>query len=156
MSKLSVIKDAAEKAFEAESGRREGQVAKAEKFVAGTAAIMSLQVFESKQLLKEDKFKLLVLISLIFLALAFLFAFLSMRVKGFVGFSRGSELPDLLKDEDANEETAEQEITNMLLQAREQNARLNDKNADLLRTSGWFILAGFVVVVATQLLKGLL
>jgi hypothetical protein len=157
MSKLSVIKDTAEKAFEAEYNRTEYQITKAEKFIAGITAVMGFQIFEAKDLLKDHcYFKIMVGASLILLTLALIFTLLALRVRDYLSYSRGTELKDLLNDPEADEEKASREIADMLLGVREHNARLNDKNADMLRISGWLLLLGFLVVIATQILKGIL
>jgi len=141
---MSVIKDAAEKAFEAESSRTEYLLGKAEKIVAAVGAVTGFQLFGYKN-------QLLNWLALMCLGLALLFALLAMRVKEFGSYPRENELLDKLSSDEITEEIEEQAISKVLLRAREQNACLNDQNATLLARSGFFLLLGFLLSVAAQM-----
>ena len=153
MSKLSTIKDLAEKALDAEFERMEFQISKAEKYIAGMTLIVGFQLFETKDLVKNYwGFRILVGSSIILLALSLIFALLAIRVRDYGRLPRNGQLKELLEDKDADELDADQEITDMLLEVREGNAKLNDKNAVWLQLSGWFLLVGFLSVVLTQIM----
>ena len=79
-----------------------------------------------------------------------------MRVKGYAGYPRGSKLWDALKPENVSDEAAQEALVQMLLQTREQNARLNDAKVKLLSWCGWLLFAGFLLVAASQLLNAIL
>ncbi len=151
MSKLTVIKEAAEKAFDAERDRTDYHISKAEKFIAAITLVMAFQVHEAKDLVKETPFTVPVCISLGLLALSLFFTLLAMRIRRFIGYSAGTELKELLEDQEADDQKAGQELADVLIEARDHNAGLNDRNATLLRIAGWLLLAGFLLVIGIQI-----
>lgn len=75
-----------------------------------------------------------------------------MRLKGQADYPRGNKLWINLKPENVSEETAQEALVQMLLEAREQNARLNDARINSLCWCRWLFFAGFLLVVGSQLL----
>ncbi|HTV48747.1 MAG TPA: hypothetical protein VMG59_09930 [Phycisphaerae bacterium] len=157
MSKISIIKDAAEKAMEAEFSRTEYLLGKAEKFVASVAVVMGFQLFDVKSLLKSSSLQVEVLFLLAFIVLIFslFFSLCSMRVKNYVNYPRGNKLWHELEEEAISETNAEEIVAKMLLKAREHNAQLNDEKARLLFWNGWLLLIGYCLVLSSQLLAAL-
>lgn len=150
-SKISVVKDAAEKGFEAESKRTENLFAKAEKLVAGVAAVTGFQVIDAKNLVKTQSSEILNGSALVFLFFALFLAFLAMKVRDYVSYPRGNVLWDKLICKEVSAEAAEAAIALMLLKAKERNASLNDRNALLVAASCVALVLGFLFAVAAQL-----
>ncbi len=75
-----------------------------------------------------------------------------MRVKGYADYPRGNKLWDNLKPENVSEDVAQEALVQMLLQTREQNARLNDAKINSLFWCVWLLFVGFLLVAGSQLL----
>ena len=154
MSKLSIVKDAAQKAMLAELDRTEALLREAGKLAAGIVIVMGFQLLDAKALLESSSpwAKISCYFSLVVLSLSLLLAFCSQQVKGYANYPRGNTLWDNLKPENVTEETAEEALVPMLLKTREQNARLNDAKARFLYWCRWLLFAGILLVVGSQLL----
>ena len=153
MSKISIIKEAAENAIRAESDRTAHLLRKAERFAAGTIIVTGFQLLDIKTLLESPSpwVKISCYLSLAVLSLSLFFAFRGMRVKGYVDYPRGNKLWDNLKPENVSEDAAQEALVQMLLQTREQNARLNDAKVTSLFWCGWLLFVGFLLVAGSQL-----
>ena len=157
MSKIAIAKEAAEMAMVAESERTLNLVRKSEKFAAGIIIITGFQLLDLKTLLESSSplVKVSCYLSLAVLSIALYFAFCGMRVKDYAVYPRGNKLWDNLKPENVSEGAAQEALVQMLLQTREQNARLNDAKVTSLFWCGWLLFAGFLLVVGSQLLDAL-
>jgi hypothetical protein len=61
-----------------------------------------------------------------------------------------------LKAESVSEVAAQEALVQMLLETREQNARLNDVKVKSLFWCGWLLFAGYLLVAGSQLLNTVL
>jgi hypothetical protein len=154
MSKISIVKEMAEKAFAAESGRTVPLLRKAETFAAGIIVVVGFQLLDVKTLLESPSqlVKVPCYLSLAILSVSLLFAFCGMHLRGYADYPRGKKLWDNLKPENISEDAAQEAIVHLLLETREQNARLNDAKVKSLFWSGWLLFAGFLLVAISQLL----
>ncbi len=158
MSKISIIKETAEKAIAAESNRTVHLLRKADTLAAGTIIVTGFQLMDANNVLGSSSHwsDVLYYLSLVVLSSALLFAVRGMGVKGYAGYPRGIKLWDALKPENISEDAAQQALVQMLLETREQNARLNDTKVKLLFWCGWLLFAGFLLVAGSQLLNPIL
>jgi hypothetical protein len=154
MSKISIVKEAAEKAAAAESDRTARLLRKAEMFAAGITIVIGFQLLDVKTLLESasQPVKYLSYLSLAVLFISLVFAFRGMQLKGYADYPRGKKLWDNLKPENISEEAAQEALVQLLLETREQNARLNDAKVKSLACCGWLLFAGFLLVAGSQLL----
>jgi len=157
MNKILIAKDAAEKAFAAELGRAESQTRNAWKFIGGTIVAMGFELREVKSLVESPSpwVKILCGASLAILAAALVLAVQSLQAKGYAHYPRGNKLWENLKPEMISPEAAQEALVQMLLQTREQNARLNDAKSRLLGWCGWLFCAGALLVTGCQLLEAI-
>ncbi len=158
VSKISIVKEAAEKAIAAESDRTAYLLRKADTFAAGIIVVTGFQLLDANNLLGSSLqwMNVLYYLSLAVLSVSLFFAFRGMRVKGYAGYPRGNKLWDNLKPESVSEGAAQEALLQMLLQSREQNARLNDAKVNSLFWCGWLLFAGFLLVAGSQLLSAVL
>ena len=158
MSKISIVKEAAEKAIVAESDRTAQLLRKADMLAAGTIVVTGFQLMDANNALGSSSHwtDILYYLSLAVLSAALFFAFRGMQVKGYAGYPRGKKLWDTLKPENVSEDAAQEALVQMLLDTREQNARLNDAKIKSLFWCGWLLFAGFLLVAASQLLNPIL
>jgi uncharacterized membrane protein YgdD (TMEM256/DUF423 family) len=157
MSKIAIVKEAAEKALAAETDRTAQLHARAEKFVAGIIIVIGFQLFNIMALLESSSpwVKISGGLSLGALSLALFFGFGSLRLKGYAGYPRGDKLWENLKAEEVSEEAAALAVIQLLLKNREQNAKLNDAKTGWLAWCGWLFFAGVLLVVASLVLYAL-
>ena len=135
MSKISIVKEVAEKAIAAESDRTVQLLRKAEIHAAGIIIVTSYQLLDIKILLQSSPWvRILGLVSLGVLGVALFFAFRGMRLKGQADYPRGNKLWANLKPENISEDAAQEALVQMLLETREQNARLNDARVNVSAT----------------------
>jgi len=158
MSKISIVKDAAEKALVAEAERTTQLLRNAYIFAAGIIIVTGFQLLDANNLLDTSLrwVNFLYFFSLAVLGVSLLFAFCGMRVNGYSNYPRGNKLWDNLKPENVSEDAAQEAIVQMLLQTREQNARVNDAKVNLLLWCRWLFFAGFLLVAGSQLLNAIL
>jgi len=158
MSKISIVKEAAEKAITAESDRTTQLLRKADMLAAGTIVVTGFQLMDANNVLGSSSHwtDILYYLSLAVLSAALFFAFRGMQAKGYAGYPRGKKLWDTLKPENISEDAAQEALVQMLLETREQNARLNDAKIKSLFWGGWLLFAGFLLVAASQLLNPIL
>jgi len=156
MSKISIVKEAAEKAIAAESDRTTQLLRKADMFAAGTIAVIAYQLLDITMLV-DSVFRVRVscYLSLATLCFSLFFAFYSMRVKGYRHYPRGDKLWENLKSENVSDEAAEQAVIQLLLKTREQNAKLNDAKSGWLFWCGSLFFAGIMLVMVSRLLAAL-
>lgn len=157
MSKISLIKETAEKAMAAENERAKRLLGRAEKLTAGTIIVIGFQIVSAPNLLGSGSLwaEVACYAALAVLALAVFLAFFSMRLKGYVEYPREDKLLEVLKPENISQEAAEEAITQLLLRSREQNAKLNDAKTRALSRCGWVLCAGFLLAAISQLLAPL-
>ena len=158
MSKISIVKEAAEKAIVAESDRTAQLLRKADMLAAGTIVVTGFQLMDANNVLGSSSHwtDILYYLSLAGLSAALFFAVHGMQVKGYAGYPRGKKLWETLKPENISEDAAQEALVQMLLETREQNARLNDAKIKSLFWCGWLLFAGFLLVAASQLLNPIL
>jgi uncharacterized membrane protein YtjA (UPF0391 family) len=157
MSKLSIVKDAAEKALLAELNRTEALLLDSGKLAAGAIVVMGFQLLDAKALLESSSpcAKILFYLSLVVLSVSLLLAFCGQQVKGYANYPRGNMLWDNLKPENVTEAAAEESLVQMLLKTREQNARLNEAKTRVLFWCRWLLFLGILLLVGSQLLDAL-
>lgn len=154
MSKLLAARAAAEQALAVEFGRGESRARDAWKFAAGIIVSLGFQLRDVKSLVESPSpaVKILCCLSLVALSVALVMVVLCLQANVCGHYPRGQKLWDGLKPENVSETGAEEALLLMVLQMREQNARVNDANKRILRWAGWLFLTGVLLVVATQLL----
>ena len=154
MNKITIVKEAAEKAMAAECERTKCLLARAEKFIAAVIVVAGFQSLNTATLLESSSqlVKILCCASLAVLSLALLFGFYSLRLKGYASYPRGDKLWESLKAENISEDAADQAIIQLLLKTREQNAKLNDAKSNSLFWCGLLFVVGFLVTVSSHLL----
>ncbi|HSY20014.1 MAG TPA: hypothetical protein VK815_16840 [Candidatus Acidoferrales bacterium] len=154
MSKVTIVKEAAEKAMAAEGDRTRLLIGRAEKFVAGAAIVLGYQMTDLAQLLGSSSpwAKVSCHLALAALGLSLLFGFYSLRLKGYAGYPRGDTLWETLKPDDVTEDAAELAVIQLLLKTREQSAKLNDAKAGSLSWCGWLLFTGILLVLGSHLL----
>ena len=157
MSTISIVKEVAETAIKAESEWIVHLLRKAELYAAGIIIVAGFQLLDVKTLLESSSqwVKILCYASLGVLGLALFFAFRGMRLKGHADYPRGNKLWVNLKPDNISEEAAQEALVQMLLETREQNARLNDAKVQALFWCGWMFFAGFLLVAGSQLLDAI-
>ena len=157
MNKISIIKEAAEKASSEENKRAEQLVCRAEKFTAGIIIVAGFQLLSAANVLGSGSpwAEGLCYLALTTLGLSLFLGFYSMRLKGYADYPRGDKLWETLKPENVSPDAAEEAIIQLLLKNREQNAKLNDSTAHSLSWCGWLLFAGFLLVAVSQLLAPL-
>lgn len=157
MNKISIIKEAAEKAMIAETDRAKLLSDRAEKFTAGIILIAGFQLLSAANVLgsgsswAEGSYYL----ALTTLGLSLFFGFYSMQFKGYADYPREDKLWETLAPENVSQDAAEEAIILLLLKNREQNAKLNDNRASLLSRCRWLLFAAFLLVAISQLLAPL-
>jgi hypothetical protein len=158
MSKISIVRETAEKAISAESNRSVHLLRKADTLAAGTIIVTGFQLLDANNLLGSSSqwTNILYYLSLVVLSVSLFFAFRGMRIKGYAGYPRGKKLWDALKPENVSEDAAQEALVQMLLETREQNARLNDAKVSSLFWCGWLLFVGFLLVAGSQLLNAVL
>jgi hypothetical protein len=154
MGKILIAKEAAEKALVAELSRAESLARDAWKFVAGISLVMAFQLRDLRTLVESPSagVKLAGCVSLAVLAIALFLAFYSFQFKSCGHYPRGNKLWDTLKPDAVSDQEAEEAMVQMLLQTREQHARLNDSKRRVLGWCGWIFFAGLLLVAGSQLL----
>jgi hypothetical protein len=158
MSKISIVKESAEKAIAVESDRTVHLLWKAEKLAAGIIIVAGFQLLDVKTLLESSSqyVKASCYLSLAVLSISLLFAFCGMQIKAYSNYPRGKKLWDNLRPENVSEDAAQEALVQMLLDTREQNARLNDAKVKSLFWCGWLLFVGFLLVAGSQLLDALI
>jgi hypothetical protein len=153
MNKISIIKDAAEKAVVAELSRTEFLSREGWKLTAGTVVVLGFQLLDARALLESNSAgaKTSCYASLALMGLSLLLTLCSQQVKDYASYPRGYALWDNLKPENVSGESAEEALMQMLLKTREQNARQNDVRTRLLYWSRWLLFAGILSVAASQM-----
>jgi hypothetical protein len=154
MGKILIAKDAAEKALTAELARTDSLTQAAWKFAAGIIVVLGFQLRDVRTLVESPSpwVKILCCMALGILGVALFLAFRSLRAKGHGHYPRGNKLWENLKPESVSEEEAQEALVQMLLQTREQNARLNDATTRVLNWCGWLFLSGILLAAGCQLL----
>lgn len=157
MSKISIIKEAVEKAMAAETGRTIRLDGRAEKFTGGTIVVTGFQLLSAPNVLGSGSpwAEGSCYLALAVLGLALFFGFYSLRLKDYADYPRGDKLWETLKPENVSPDAAEEAIIQLLLRNREQNAKLNDAKARSLSRCGWLLFAGFLLAATSQLLAPL-
>jgi len=127
---------------------------KAGLYAAGIIVVTGYQLLDLRTLLASSSpwVRMVCYVSLAVLGVALFFAFRGMRLKGYAGYPRGNKLWINLKPENVSEDAAREALVQMLLETREQNARLNDSKVNSLFWCGWLFFTGFLLVAGSQLL----
>jgi len=158
MNKIIIVKEVAEKAIAAESDRTAQLLRKADTLAAGIIIVTGFQLLSANNLLGSSApwANIAYYLSLGVLSVSLFFAFCGMRVKGYAGYPRGNKLWETLKPESVSDDAAQEALVHMLLETREQNARLNDAKVKSLLWCGWLFFVGFLLVAGSQLLNAVL
>ncbi|HEX4350846.1 MAG TPA: hypothetical protein VH251_10680 [Verrucomicrobiae bacterium] len=154
MGKILIAKDAAEKALAAELARTDTLARAAWKFAAGIIVVLGFQLRDIRTLVESPSLwvKVLCCLSLGILGVALILAFQGLQGKGHGHYPRGNKLWENLKPESVSEEAAQEALVQMLLQTREQSARLNDAASRVSNWCGWLFLTGVLLSAGCQLL----
>jgi hypothetical protein len=154
MNKVTIVKDAAEKAMTAESERTRRLFARAEKSIAGIIVVVGFQLLDFTTLLESSSpwVKISSCLALAVLSLALFFSFSGLRLKGYADYPRGDKLWENLKSEEVSDEAAELAVIQLVLKTRELNAKLNDAKARSLAWCGWLFFAGFLLAIGSHVL----
>jgi hypothetical protein len=154
MGKILIAKDAAEKALAAELARTQSLAQGAWKIAAGIIVVLGFQLRDVRTLVESPSLwvKVLCCLSLGILGVALILAFKSLLAKDPGHYPRDNKLWENLKPESVSEEAAQEALVQMLLQTREQNARLNDAASRVSNWCGWLFLTGVLLAVGCQLL----
>jgi hypothetical protein len=154
MSKLSMVRDMAEKVLLAELSRTQSLLQEAGKLAAGIVIVLGFQLLDARTLMDSSSpwAKKACYLSFIVLSAALWLAFCGMQAKGYTSYPQGNTLWDKLKPENVSETDAEEALVQMLLKTRDQNARLNDAKVRVLYWCRWLLFAGILVLVGSQLL----
>ena len=157
MSKISIIRDAAQQAMAAEMQRTDQLLGRAEKLGAGLIVVTGFQLLDLSHLLYLPSHwaKVSCYASVAILTLSLLLALCGLRLKGYAGYPRGDKLWDNLKGDDVSDEAVESGIIQLLLKNREQNAKLNDAKVRILSWCGLLFFAAILVAIASHLLAAL-
>ncbi|HTR43306.1 MAG TPA: hypothetical protein VMH87_16970 [Pseudomonadales bacterium] len=157
MNKISLIREAAEKAAYEENIRAKELICRAEKLLIGVILVAAFHLLNVPELLESSSpwTKPLCYLALGFLSLSMFLGLYGARLKTYTAYPRGDKLWDNLKPDEVSRETAEQAIIQLLLKAREQNAKLSDAKEKVLSVCRWLFFAGFLLVVTGRLLAGL-
>lgn len=157
MSKISIVRQAAEMALSAETDRSRCLLGRAEKLTAAALVVSGFQLVAASGVLGSGSpwAEGSVYLALALLALSLFHGFYAMGFKGYADYPRGDKLWEALKPENVSPDSAQEAVIQLLLRNREQNAKLNDAKARSLSRCGWLLFAGFVVCAAGQLLAPL-
>jgi hypothetical protein len=154
MAKILIAKGAAEKALAAELGRTECLVRGAWKFAAGIIIVLGFQLRDIRTLVESPSpwVKIFGCAAVAVLCAALFLAFRGLPTRGWNHYPRGNRLWENLKPDNVSTEAAEEALVQTLLQAREQEARLNDARSRALQWCARLSFAGVVLVAGTQVL----
>ena len=154
MSKLSMVRDMAEKVMLAELNRTQSLLQEAGKLTAGVVIVMGFQLLDARALMDSSSpwAKKTCYLTFIVLSMALWLAFCGMQSKGYTSYPHGNTLWDKLKPETVSEVDAEEALVQMLLKTRDQNARLNDAKVRVLYWCRWLLFGGILLLVGSQLL----
>jgi hypothetical protein len=142
MAKPDLLLNLCEKAFLLELERTDKLTAKAEKLLVAVGVVAGLQVLDLKIL------SIVALSAFIALAVSVAFALTSMQVRNYKGYPRKKALLTQLSPDKVSDEAVSLSVCNMYLEAREDNARMNDNRA---RTLAWAVI---LLVLAFALMTG--
>lgn len=155
-SKVDVIFQVSEKAFLQERMRADKLSAAAEKYVGAVVIIMGFQLIEIDQLTLSGSWSpalrgWLAVLALLALGVSTVCALLSIQVRKYYSYPRGTTLIDELKDESITDEVAKIKVARMYLSAHDINAGINDKRAKMLSYSGALLVSGLLLAVLSYL-----
>jgi len=152
MSKIDLVYQVSEKAFNAERDREEVLTDKAEKYIAAVVIIIgfklinldNLDLFGSNGSMLSSWISFL---SFIVLGISLVYSLLSRRIWPFQSYSRGESLIEELRSDHINDEMAKISVAKMYLHVRECNAKINDRRARMLSVSAVLMVVGFIMAV---------
>jgi hypothetical protein len=148
--------EAAEKAMAAETDRTGQLLGRAEKSAAGIIIVTGFQLLNlSSVMYVSSTVRVLFYLSLAALCASLFFALFGLRIKGYGQYPRGNRLWENLKPDNVSDDAAKQAVIQLLLENREQNARLNDAKTRWLSWCGALFFAGFVLVITSRVLAEL-
>lgn len=154
MDMKDIVMQMAHKAFDVEFERTKYIFSKAEKFMAGVVAIIGYHLIDIEKFINSDYIiiKIASWSALAFLITALLLALMAMQARKYKSFPAGRSLYEMTKDKEIpNEDVASEMIIVLLLDMREDNARINDQLSNLILWSGIFLVVGFMLVVVSRL-----
>lgn len=158
MSKIRIAKDAVEKAIIAETTRTESLAGQATKVAAAAIVVVGFQLMDTKTPLESPAswVKISCYASLAALAVSLLFSFFALVSKNHSDYPRGNKLWETLKPDSVTEDADDEAVVQLLLKSREQNAVANDAKQRSAYRSAGLLLAGILLVAASQLLDAYL
>jgi hypothetical protein len=154
MDKLDIIIPVCEKAFLAEDTRKKNLDDKADKFISAVAVVMGFQLLDPSHLtlvgiMHAAIYSWLAVCSLLTLGISLLLSLLSRRIQSYYTYADSKEFEQLIHGKKYNENDVKMEIFNMYCNARDNSAKCNDGRATLLVFSGYLLLIGFILAVAS-------
>lgn len=152
MSKIELVFQESEKAFNAECEREDRLTTKAEAYIGAIVVIIGFKIvnFEALESIDFSAHSLsswLSLVSFLLFGVGLVFALVSRRVWDYLSYPRGESLIQELRPNTIDDDSAQIMVAKMYLEAREWNAQINDRRAVMLSKSGIFIVLGFIVLV---------
>lgn len=154
-TKLDFIVGESEKAFLTEAERTEKLTGKAEKLISAVAVVMGFQLIDFKTLAftrtcRGIFYACLALSALSTLGISLIIALWAMRVEHYQSYARNREIYDLLEPQNVTDEQARDAMARMYLDARENNALINDQRAASLSDGTILLVTGiFLVALST-------
>ena len=152
MEKIDIILQESEKAFLAESERRDNLTSKAEKYISAGAVVMGFRFIDIQGAAQITFCMILAILSFILLGVSLFFSILGMQVRQYDSYPQGKKFALGLK-EDISTDMVKIEMIDMYLSAQDTNAHLNNKRAKRLSYSGIFLAIGFLLAVISYLLE---
>lgn len=143
-------------AFRAETAVMDRLTSRAEKYIAAIGVILAFHVVEFPTLkFKAGTFQIvsliLVVVGLVFLAVALILALHSMRLQDYVTFSTSDKLCKL-DEATINDDVVKRSVALLYLDLRDQTLAKNQARARGIIAAGYCLLGGFVLSLAGQLI----
>ena len=151
MNKTETILQASEKAFIMEEERTEKLNKKAEKIIGVIVIIIGLKLIDLEfEESLELPLLIISLLSFICFVTSMIVTLFSIRVRQYQGYPRETEIIDKLNSDEIDNNESQKVISIMYLNARENNAKINDKRATQLASSSFFLIIGFIFAIANR------
>lgn len=162
MTKVELVLQESQRAFEVEWRRSESLTTKAEKYLVAVGLVIGFELIRLPPMLELTSTMhvavagYLALISILMLFLSFLYCLISLRTRPYLAYPRGETLINELKEEAINDDDAKIKVAKMYIAARDKNASINDSRAILLTRAGIILTGAFVLAVTSYLAMSLI
>jgi len=157
-NKIDVIYSESEKAHASEKNRYDKLSNKAEQYIASIAIIIGFNLIDLDRIvignsIDTKPINLFSIIAFLLLGIGLVLSLFALRIMNYSSYPRGEVLIDELKGEEINGDIAKIKIAKMYLSAFNENAKINDRRANLLSWVTLFIVSGFVFAVVSQIVS---